>query len=149
MASRPFVPSIPTRTGIIPTGPAWVREIKFDGFRMIVRRDGDRVRLLTRNGHDWSEKYPAITEAARRLKPTSIVLDGEAVVLDPNGLADFDRLMSRKHDGEVKLLAFDLLAVEDKDIRGEQVACQEAPAGQAAGDVAGRHPTPRVMEAFG
>ena len=47
MASRPFVPSIPTRTGIIPTGPAWVREIKFDGFRMIVRRDGDRVRLLT------------------------------------------------------------------------------------------------------
>jgi len=116
---RPYEPCIPSRTVIIPSSPLWVHEIKHDGFRMLVRREGDRVRLLTRNGYDWSDRYPALTEAARKLKPTSFVLDGEAVILDANGLADFDKLQSRRHDKEVKLLCFDLLAVDGVDIRPE------------------------------
>jgi ATP-dependent DNA ligase len=118
---RPFTPCIPNRTVIIPTGAAWVHEIKHDGFRMIIQREGDRVRLLTRNGRDWSNRYPAIVEAALALKPASFVLDGEAVVLDANGLADFNTLMSRKRDAEVKLLAFDLLAVDGVDIWYKQL----------------------------
>ena len=74
-----------------------------------------------RNGRDWSNKYPAIIEAALALKPTSFVLDGEAVVLDANGLADFDTLMSHKRNADVKLLAFDLLAVDGADIRNKSL----------------------------
>lgn len=89
---------------------------------MLVRREGDRVRLFTRNGYDWSDRYPLIVEAARKLKATSFVLDGEAVCLDGNGLADFDRLQSRRHDTEVQLLTFDLLAVDGADIRREPLS---------------------------
>ena len=52
-----------------------------DGYRLIVQRDGDRVRLFTRNGHDWSDRYPLIVEAARKLRTPSFVIDGEAVIL--------------------------------------------------------------------
>jgi len=93
---------------------------------MLVRREGDRVRLLTRNGYDWSDRYPALAEAARKLKPTSFVLDGEAVILDANGLADFDKLQSRRHDKEVKLFCFDLLAVDGVDVRSEPLRARKA-----------------------
>jgi hypothetical protein len=49
---------------VVPSSPDWIHEVKHDGFRLIVHRDGDRVRLLTRNGHDWSGRYPWIVEAA-------------------------------------------------------------------------------------
>src|SRR6516162_9056355 len=56
-----FQPAIPTRGTKVPASPEWIHEIKYDGFRLIVHRDCDRVRLLTRNGHDWSGRYPLIT----------------------------------------------------------------------------------------
>lgn len=64
-ASRPdlFEPCIPTAADRPPDGPGWLHEIKHDGFRLIARRDGAGVRLLTRNGHDWSERYPAVVNA--------------------------------------------------------------------------------------
>jgi len=64
--------------------------VKQDGFRLIVSRDGDRVRLFTRNGHDWSSRYPLIVEAARRIKTKQFVLDGDAVFLAVDGISDFD-----------------------------------------------------------
>jgi bifunctional non-homologous end joining protein LigD len=57
-----------------------VHEIKHDGYRLIVRRDGKAVRLFTRRGHDWTERYPAIAAAAAKLRAKSFTLDGEAVV---------------------------------------------------------------------
>jgi len=69
-----------------------VHEIKHDGYRLIVRRDGDRVRLFTRRGYDGSGRYPPIMDAARRLNVRSIIIDGEAVVVGDDGRADFDRL---------------------------------------------------------
>jgi ATP-dependent DNA ligase len=117
MPHRPFEPCIPVRATAVPTGREWAHEIKHDGFRLIVQRKGERVRLLTRRGYDWSDRYPLIAEAARRLRTPSFVLDGEAVWLDARGMADFDKLQSRQHDGEVKFLAFDLLAVDGDDIR--------------------------------
>jgi ATP-dependent DNA ligase len=58
-------PCIPTAAAKVPEGPMWVHEIKYDGYRLIVRRSGDRVRLFTRRGYDWSDRYPSIVEAAK------------------------------------------------------------------------------------
>jgi ATP-dependent DNA ligase len=64
-----------------PSGAYWVHEIKHDGYRMIVRRDGPTVRLYIRNAYDWSARLSAPATAARRIKATSFTIDGEAVVL--------------------------------------------------------------------
>jgi ATP-dependent DNA ligase len=79
--SRPngyIPPCIPTRAYKVPTGPDWVHEIKHDGYRLQVRRDGDAVRLFTRRGYDWSGRYPAIAVTAMQLRARSFTLDGEA-----------------------------------------------------------------------
>jgi ATP-dependent DNA ligase len=114
-----FEPCIPTRATTVPAGPDWLHEIKHDGYRLIVQREGDRVRLFTRRGYDWSDRFPLIVEAALKLRSRSFVIDGEAVVLDADGRSDFDALHSRKHDAEVRLVAFDILAVRDYDVRPE------------------------------
>jgi bifunctional non-homologous end joining protein LigD len=81
-----------------PCRPDWLHEVKHDGYRLIVQREGKRVRLFTRNGYNWSDRYPLITEAALRNRNTSFVIDGEAVLLGVDGISDFNGLHSRKHD---------------------------------------------------
>jgi ATP-dependent DNA ligase len=73
--------------------------------------------LFTRNGHDWSGRYPWIVDAAQRLRQRQFVMDGEAVVLGADGLSDFAALHSRRHDDEVQFYAFDLLAGDGDDMR--------------------------------
>jgi hypothetical protein len=80
-----FDPCIPTRGTKVPDRPEWIHEIKHDGYRLIVQRDGQRVRLFTRNGHDWSDRFPPIAEAALRNRNTNFVIDGEAVLLGVDG----------------------------------------------------------------
>ncbi len=65
----------------MPAGPDWLHEIKHDGYRLIVQREGGHVRLFTRNGHDWSDRFPLIVEAALENKQQRFVIDGEAVLL--------------------------------------------------------------------
>src|SRR4030081_3766644 len=96
-------PCIPTRALKPPVGPDWVHEIKHDGYRMIVRRDGKRVRLFTRNGHNWTDRYPLIVEAALRNRTSSFVIDGEAVLLGVDGISNFNGLHSRKRNEEAQL----------------------------------------------
>jgi bifunctional non-homologous end joining protein LigD len=114
-----YQPCIPTRGTKVPSGPDWFHEIKHDGYRLIVHREGKRVRLLTRRGYDWSDRYPLITQTALRLRKTSFVIDGEAVVLGPDGISDFDALYSGRRNAEVQLYAFDLLADDGVDMRDE------------------------------
>jgi ATP-dependent DNA ligase len=57
-------PCQPSKLARPPSGPLWVHEIKHDGYRLMVRRDGSRVRCFTRNGHDWADRFPVIVEAA-------------------------------------------------------------------------------------
>jgi ATP dependent DNA ligase domain len=90
-------PCIPSRAPKPPSGPDWVHEVKHDGYRLLVRRDGATVRLFTRRGYDWTDRYPAIANAASRLKARSFTLDGEAVVCGADGVAVFDAL-HRRHD---------------------------------------------------
>ena len=117
MRKLAFLPCIPTRGTKVPAGPDWIHEIKQDGYRLIVQREQKRVRLFTKNGHDWSGRYPLITEAALRIKATSFVIDGEAVLLGVDGVSDFNGLHSRRHDDEVQLYAFDMLVDGGDDIR--------------------------------
>src|SRR6187431_155039 len=106
MPKSPFEPCIPTKAAKVPDRPEWIHEIKHDGYRLIVQREGNRVRLLTRNGHDWGGRYPLITEAALRNRNSSFVIDGEAVLLGVDGISDFNGLHSRKHDDEVQFCSF-------------------------------------------
>jgi bifunctional non-homologous end joining protein LigD len=110
-------PCIPTRATNPPAGPDWVHEIKHDGYRLQVRRDGDTVRLFTRRGYDWSGRYPAIVVTAMQLRATSFILDGEAVVCGPDGIAIFDTLHRQGTVSDAMLYAFDLLEVDGKDLR--------------------------------
>jgi ATP-dependent DNA ligase len=63
-----------------------VHEIKHDGYRLIVRGQGETVRLFTRRGHDWTDRYPAIAAAAAKMRAKSFTLDGEAVVAGPDSV---------------------------------------------------------------
>ncbi len=110
-------PCIPTRASKPPVGPQWIHEIKHDGYRLIARKRDGRVRLFTRNGFDWTDRYPRISEAVSKLPAASATIDGEAVYCDEAGLAIFDRLHSRAYDDQVFLYAFDLLELDGVDWR--------------------------------
>ena len=120
-------PCLPSPADRLPDGPDWVHEIKHDGYRLMARRDPIGIRLLTRNGYDWSPRYPLIVEAVNRLKVRSCLIDGEAVACDANGLAVFDRLRQVRHQSRhVFLCAFDLLELDGKDLRGEPFEVRKA-----------------------
>jgi bifunctional non-homologous end joining protein LigD len=107
---------IPTAKKVVPSGPDWLHEIKYDGYRLRLERDGDRVRQFSKSGHDWTRRYPWIVETALKIKKTQFILDGEAVVLGVDGISDFNALHSRKLDHEVQLYAFDCLALGGDDL---------------------------------
>jgi ATP-dependent DNA ligase len=77
---RGFVPPcLPTKAPQPPSGDTWVHEIKHDGFRVIARKDGERVRLYSRPGNDLTHRFPLIVETLARLRSRSCIIDGEAV----------------------------------------------------------------------
>jgi len=104
-----------------PSGVDWVHEIKHDGYRMIVRRDGPTVRLYSRNAYDWTARLPAIAVAAERIRAKSFTIDGEAVVLGPDGLSRFEDLRRREAPHCAILYAFDLVEHDGEDLRGDRL----------------------------
>jgi ATP-dependent DNA ligase len=110
-------PCIPTRAAKPPAGPDWIHEIKHDGYRLIVRRDGETVRLFTPRSYDWTDRYPAIARAAAKRRAKSFTIDGEAAVCGPDGIAIFDALHRRGTVTEAMLFAFDLLELDGVDYR--------------------------------
>jgi bifunctional non-homologous end joining protein LigD len=84
-----------------------------------VRRQGLLVRCFTRGGHDWADRFSAIVEAARRVKASSFLIDGEAIICRPDGLSDFAALRAGRRGDEVMLAAFDLIELEGDDLRDE------------------------------
>ncbi len=69
MTTVPLDPCLPTRVPIAPSGSLWVHEIKHDGYRLMVRRTASAIRIRTRNGYDWTDRFPAIVEAASGCAP--------------------------------------------------------------------------------
>jgi bifunctional non-homologous end joining protein LigD len=117
---------LPTQSASVPVGPDWLHEIKYDGYRMRVERDGDRVRLITRGGYNWTKCYPWIVEAALKNRYKQFVIDGEAVILGVDGISDFNALHSRKHNDEVQFYAFDILALDGDDLRSLPLSMRKA-----------------------
>ena len=111
----------PALPGSRPADPARIHEIKHDGFRIMARRDERGVRLLTRNGYDFAERFPLITQAVEALPVHSCFIDGEAIVVNSDGLSVFDLLRYRQHDGATVLCAFDLIELDDEDIRNAPI----------------------------
>jgi bifunctional non-homologous end joining protein LigD len=119
-------PCLPSPAEKPPAGAGWLHEIKHDGFRMLVRRDGAGTRLFTRNGHDWTGRFPLIARAALSLKTASCLIDGEAVACGEDGLPVFDRLRYRRDDRRVFLYAFDLIELNGEDLRREPIERRKA-----------------------
>jgi bifunctional non-homologous end joining protein LigD len=87
----PFLdPCLPTRVPVAPSGPAWLHEIKHDGYRLMVRRTPEGVRIKTRRGYDWTDRYPRIVKVAGALRATSFVIDGEGAILRPDGVTGWE-----------------------------------------------------------
>src|SRR5262249_13367848 len=113
-------PCLPSPVERPPAGSDWIHEIKHDGFRLLARRGAAGVRLFTRNGHDWTERFPLIVEALNELKVATCLIDGEAVTCNDSGLAEFNALRGRR--GDVHLCAFDLVELDGRDLRFQPLA---------------------------
>ncbi|MDB5513168.1 MAG: ligase, partial [Enterovirga sp.] len=116
-------PALATLVATVPEGPNWVHEIKWDGYRLIVFKTDEGVRVTTRRGHDWTARFPGIAEAVAALPADTVILDGEAIIEGPNGTADFSALQNALSDEHGKvartalLYAFDLLFLDGVDLR--------------------------------
>jgi bifunctional non-homologous end joining protein LigD len=119
-------PCLPRPAKEPPAGPGWIHEIKHDGFRILARRDAERVRLLTRHGTDFIARYPKIAAAVERLPVRSCALDGEAIVVNTDGLSVFDLIRYRQHDHAAVLCAFDLIELDGEDLRWQPVERRKA-----------------------
>jgi len=103
-----------------PEGEAWVHEIKFDGYRLLGFAAGGATCLRTRNGNDWTDRFPSIATALEKLRVNSAVLDMEAVLLDPQGKSSFQALQGAfgegGNPGKIVAYVFDLLHLDGKDL---------------------------------
>ena len=113
--------------------PGWLHEEKYDGYRLIVYKDGDWVMLVSRNDKDRTNTFAEISEAIRKLPAGTLVLDGEAVVFDRKGISRFQLL--QRGGRNLKFAVFDCLYVDGRDLRKEplkvrRVAMESAIAGQ-------------------
>jgi DNA ligase D-like protein (predicted ligase) len=113
-------PLLPTLVAEPPAGDGWLHEIKHDGYRTLVVVQGGRARVYTRRGNDWTDRYAPIAEHALKLPCKAAILDGEAVVQDARGIADFHALRSAIERGGrgIVFFAFDLLHLDGAGLRG-------------------------------
>src|SRR6476659_6294394 len=95
-ASRFIPPSFPTPRNVPPSGPDWLHEIKFDGYRVQLHKLGKDVVIYSRRGADFTKRYQPIADALAGLPVRSAIIDAELVVALPNGIPDFRALHSRK-----------------------------------------------------
>jgi bifunctional non-homologous end joining protein LigD len=110
-------PCLPSPAKAPPSGAGWLHEIKHDGFRILARRDGAGVRLITRAGNDFSSRFPFIAMAVGKLPVRSCLIDGEGIVCDDNGLAVFELI--RRHGAIATAVhcSFDLVELDGTDLR--------------------------------
>jgi bifunctional non-homologous end joining protein LigD len=111
---RPCEPALVDRP---PAGAGWLHEVKHDGFRILVRKLGERAKVWSRRGADFTDRFVGIAEAVRGLNVGRALIDGEAVVLRDDGRSDFHALMAKRGGARATLVAFDLLRLEGVDLR--------------------------------
>lgn len=99
-------PQLATLTTEVPQGEDWLHEIKFDGYRLLCMIDKGKLKLITRNGNDWTRKFPDIVRAVGSLSVKQAVLDGELVAMTREGVSDFQSLQNALSGGEQKLVYY-------------------------------------------
>src|SRR5687768_13991741 len=104
-----------------PRGDDWLHEMKFDGYRIAAEVSGGTTRLMSRNGKDWTARFPSVARDVERLPMKDAILDGEVAVVLPDGTTSFQALqneMNGSGGGELVYFAFDLLRLEGVDLTG-------------------------------
>jgi bifunctional non-homologous end joining protein LigD len=116
-------PQLATAVDHPPPRAGWIHEVKYDGYRTLLLIERRRVRAYTRNGFDWTHRYPGIAKAAAKLGCRSAIIDGEVIVQDERGVSDFEGLKSaiRWLPQSLIFCAFDLLHLNGKDLRQRQL----------------------------
>jgi len=114
-----IAPQLATLVKEPPTGDDWVHELKFDGYRMLCHIENGKVRFVSRNGKDWTLKFPNLTLAVKALTCESAVIDGEVVIFERDGLPSFQRLQHAIGSGgntRFSFVAFDLMYLDGFDL---------------------------------
>ena len=132
-----IVPCNPTLVARPPAGPDWLHEIKHDGYRILARKQGERVTLWTRRGTDYSDKLTGIAEAVRGLPADEALIDGEGVVFRPDGRSDFEALLTKWGGERASYVAFDLLRLNGQDIRLQRLEDRRKALKQLVDDIDG------------
>jgi bifunctional non-homologous end joining protein LigD len=119
-------PCLPSPAKAPPSGADWIHEIKHDGFRIMARRGPAGVQLITRNGNDFTHRFPSIEMAVKSLPVRSCLIDGEAIVCDKTGLAVFELIRGHRTVASAVHCAFDLLELDSRDLRREPIEERKA-----------------------
>jgi ATP-dependent DNA ligase len=110
-------PCLPTAAREAPSGDEWLHEIKHDGYRVLARKDGQRIQLFSRSGDEFTKRFPLIVEAMAKLRSHSCIIDGEAVACGPDGVACFELIRGLDIEASVFMWAFDLIELDGQDMR--------------------------------
>jgi bifunctional non-homologous end joining protein LigD len=117
-------PQLATLAEEPPAGDEWLHEMKYDGYRILARKEGEQVRLLSRNDKDWTTHFPAVADAVGKLPGGALLVDGEVAVVMPDGRTSFNALQNvGSGGGALTYFLFDLLHLDGHDLAG--VALQE------------------------
>jgi len=123
-------PALASSIGRVPAGDRWVHEIKFDGYRVQVHIINEAIKVYTRNGHDWTDRFKKIATDAWHLKTKSAIIDGEVVVPAADGTTDFSVLQKAMKSGrpsdQLVMYAFDLLYLNGYDMRKAPLTTRKA-----------------------
>jgi bifunctional non-homologous end joining protein LigD len=125
-------PQLATSVAVAPQGPEWLHEIKYDGYRLFARIEHGKVRLITRNGLDWTAKFPALARTFEQLPLATGLIDGELVCLASDGTTSFSDLQDAIANGKTGALhffAFDLIYCDGWDLTGASLERPQAGAG--------------------
>ena len=121
-------PQLATLVNSVPPGNEWLHEIKFDGYRILCRVENGEARFLTREAQDWTHRFSGLVKLAEALPPHQLFLDGEIVVLDRNGVNDFQLLQnSLKQNSSANLVyyIFDLLHLNGRDLTSKPLLARK------------------------
>jgi bifunctional non-homologous end joining protein LigD len=131
-----IAPLKPTLVSEPPDGDGWIHELKHDGYRVQVVVEGSSIRVFTKNGHDWTDRFRCIAQDAGYLPTASAVIDGEAIVQDEHGRSDFFALQKSMDEApeRVVMFAFDLLWLDGVDLRGLPLIERRAMLREILGD---------------
>jgi bifunctional non-homologous end joining protein LigD len=119
-------PCLPTAATEAPSGDGWLHEIKHDGYRVLARKDGQRIKLFSRSGNELTNRFPLIVEAMAKLRSHSCIIDGEAVACGPDGIGCFELSRGWYIEASVFMWAFDLIELDGQDMRHNPLETQKA-----------------------